>query len=132
MTDQDTPQPAGSDDTASPERIERFRSDVAGLDVAEAVPKQEKYLLWAGIALVVVGIVVVFVGYWGASDTAVLAEQMPYMLSGGAIGLALVIVGAVLIGRYSMAKLFRFWLALLVSEHRTQADRIVEAIERRQ
>lgn len=132
MTDQDTPQPAGSDDTASPERIERFRSDVSGLDVAEAVPKQEKYLLWAGIALVVVGIVVVFVGYWGASDTAVLAEQMPYMLSGGAIGLALVIVGAVLIGRYSMAKLFRFWLALLVSEHRTQADRIVEAIERRQ
>ncbi len=120
--------PSGTD--TSPDRMERFRSDVAGLAVPEAVPKQETYLLWGGIALVIVGVVIVFIGYWGASGTAVLAEQMPYMLSGGAIGLALVIVGAVLIGRYSMARLFRFWLALLVAEHRTQADRIVEALER--
>jgi CII-binding regulator of phage lambda lysogenization HflD len=50
------------------------------------------------------------------------------MLSGGAIGLALVIVGSVLIGRYSMARLFRYWLALLVAEHRLQTDRLIDAV----
>lgn len=109
-------------------RADTFRDDVAALDVPTPTAKRESWLLWAGSALVAIGILVVFAGYWGASGTTSVAEQMPYLLSGGGIGLALVIVGSVLIGRYSMAKLFRFWLALLVAEHRAQTDRLVEAL----
>lgn len=110
------------------DRVERFSSDVAALDVPAATPQGEKYLLWSGIALAVIGVILVFAGYWGASGTANVADQLPYMLSGGALGLALVVVGAVLIGRYSMAKVFRFWLAALVAEHRAQTDRLVDAL----
>ncbi len=116
-------------DPAASSRVDQFQDGVAGLDVPTPMPRNESWLLWGGIALVVIGVIVVFAGYWGASGTDNVAEQMPYMLSGGAIGLALVIVGSVLIGRYSMAKLFRYWLALLVAEHRTQTDRLVAALE---
>lgn len=132
MTHDDSTQhdtPARSESSRS--RVQRFQGDVAALDVPIPEVKREAWLLWGGIALVVIGVIVVFAGYWGASGTSNIAEQMPYMLSGGAIGLALVIIGSVLVGRYSMAKLFRYWLALLVAEHRSQTDRLVEAIEGR-
>ena len=131
MTQQDTtPQekPVSNDNPNS--RVDTFRHDVAALNVPTSNVKRESWLLWGGIALVVVGVVVVFAGYWGASGTTNVAEQMPYLLSGGGIGLALVIIGSVLVGRYSMARLFRYWLALLVAEHRAQTDRLVDAIER--
>ena len=125
MTQQETPRP----NAQGRSRVDDFEQGVAGLDVPSTPPTRESWLLWGGIGLVVIGIIVVFSGYWGASGTANVADQLPYMLSGGAIGLALVVVGSVLIGRYSMAKLFRFWLALLVAEHRTQTDRLIEALE---
>ncbi|MBS1847244.1 MAG: hypothetical protein JST73_03115 [Actinobacteria bacterium] len=119
---------ATSTSASDSDRVRRFERDVAGLDVPVAAAQRESWLLWGGVVLVVAGVAAVFVGYWGASGTTNVADQMPYMLSGGAIGLALVIVGSVLIGRYSMAKLFRFWLALLVAEHRSQTDRLIEAL----
>ncbi len=125
MTQQETPRP----NAQGRSRVDEFEQGVAGLEVPATPPAHESWLLWGGIALVAIGMLVVFSGYWGASGTANVADQLPYMLSGGAIGLALVVVGAVLIGRYSMAKLFRFWLALLVAEHRTQTDRLIEALE---
>jgi hypothetical protein len=123
-----TEQHASSPAAPASSRIDEFRDGVAGLDVPTASPRSESWVLYAGIALVVVGAIAIFAGYWGASGTVSPAEQLPYMLSGGAIGLALVVVGAVLIGRYSMARLFRYWLALLVAEHRAQTDRLVDAL----
>lgn len=121
-----------TDQTQASSRVDEFQSAVSALDVPAHAPKSESWWLWGGAGLVILGIILVFAGYWGASGTASPAEQLPYMLSGGAIGLALVIVGAVLVGRYSMAKLFRFWLALLVAENRAQTDRIVDALGKRQ
>jgi len=124
MTQQDAPV------TSSPvtPRIEQFNEGVASLDVPTPSPRAETWLLYGGIGFVVVGVILIFAGYWGASGTTDPASQLPYMLSGGAIGLALVIVGSVLIGRYSMARLFRYWLALLVAEHRLQTDRLIDAV----
>lgn len=117
-------------EAAAPDRVTRFNEGVARLDVPAPSPKAETWILWGGIVFVAVGMIVIFAGYWGASGTTDPAAQLPYMLSGGAIGLALVVVGAILIGRYSMARLFRFWLALLVAEHRVQTDRLIEAMGR--
>ncbi len=118
-----------SDDGAS--RSDRFRGDVATLDVPTPSTSSETRWLYGGVGLALVGVVFIAVGYWGASGTADPAQQLPYMLSGGAMGLALVVMGAFLVGRYSMARLMRFWLALLVAEHRAQTDRLVEALEAR-
>lgn len=115
-------------DQSSQTRVERFSGDVSELDVPVPSSKRETQLLTVGVALVVLGVISILAGYWGASGTVNPAEQLPYMLSGGAVGLALVVVGAFLVGRYSMARLFRFWLARLLVEQRTQTDRIVEAI----
>jgi hypothetical protein len=52
-----------------------------------------------GIALVViaVGLLAIGLGYNGAAGTAVLAAQFPYLLSGGVLGLSLVVLGSALI-----------------------------------
>ena len=125
MTQQEVPT------TESPvtSRVGRFSEGVAALDVPAPSPKAETWILWGGIGFVAIGVIAIFAGYWGASGTTDPASQLPYMLSGGAIGLAFVIVGSILIGRYTMARLFRYWLALLVAEYRTQTDRVVDSIE---
>jgi hypothetical protein len=46
------------------------------------------------------------------------------------MGLALIIAGAALFVRYSLARYLRFWLIRLTYESRANTDRIVEAIER--
>ena len=52
-----------------------------------------------GVALVVIalGILAIGLGYNGAAGTPVLAAQFPYLLSGGVLGLSLVILGSSLI-----------------------------------
>jgi hypothetical protein len=56
-------------------------------------------------------------------------QEIPYVVSGGIFGLALVFIGAALFARYSVARLLRFWLARVVADSQLQTDRLVEAIE---
>lgn len=107
-----------------------FAARVQQMRVPEPKADREALLLKLGAALVVVGLVLVAAGYWGASGTASVAEQVPYAISGGAGGLALVVVGAALITRFSLARLMRYWLARVVYEHQVQTDRTVEALGR--
>ena len=60
-----------------------------GLDLTVAIP----------IAVIVIGAVLLFAGYWGASDTANPGDQIPHLASGTVHGLALVIGGAILLLR---------------------------------
>lgn len=53
-------------------------------------------LIWLTIAL---GVVLLFAGYWGASDSTDPGEQLPYLASGTVPGVALVIVGCALLMR---------------------------------
>lgn len=50
-----------------------------------------------GSALVVAGLAAIVVGYLGAAGTLVVGLQMPYLISGGILGLALVVFGAALL-----------------------------------
>jgi hypothetical protein len=47
-----------------------------------------------GWALAVVGAVALFLGWYGVSGTPVPAKQVPYLVSGGLGGVALVVLGA--------------------------------------
>jgi hypothetical protein len=51
----------------------------------------------AGLVVVLVGLVVVFLGWNGAASYNFLPAQFPYLISGGLGGLALVVLGAALI-----------------------------------
>ena len=50
-----------------------------------------------GFSLVVLGAVVVFVGYAGVSGTPFVADQLSYLMSGGIVGLFLLGTGATFI-----------------------------------
>lgn len=55
--------------------------------------------LWGPVVLAVVGAVLLFAGYWGASDSTTPGEQLPHLASGTIPGAALVIAAAVLLHR---------------------------------
>ena len=81
----------------------------------------ERTLLYAGGGLGVVGLLVVLLGWWGASHTINLQEQVPYMISGGLFGLALVFLGGF--------AYFAYWVTRLVQEQRRQTDALLDALQ---
>lgn len=54
----------------------------------------DRVLGWSGIFL---GCVVVWLGWLGVSGTALTYEQLPYLISGGLFGIALIAVGSTLL-----------------------------------
>jgi hypothetical protein len=124
VTDIDTPnRDAGG-------RLAQFQAEVERLRIKGSSPTVEQRLLTAGVVLMPLGVVLVLVGWYGASGTDESTDQMSYLISGGVLGLALAVVGAALFLRYSLARYFRYWLMRLIYEERTSTDRNVEALER--
>lgn len=72
----------------------------------EETPDPALFWRWVGGAtrpligwvLAAVGVIVIIVGWFGVSGEALVAKQLPYLISGGLGGVALVGVGAALIG----------------------------------
>lgn len=116
--------------TDEPDRLEEFQAELARLRVKRASPSTEQRLLLAGAVLMPLGLVLVLVGYLGASGTTELSSQVPYLISGGLLGLGLTIVGAALFLRYSLGRYLRFWLLRMIYEEHRTADRQVDALER--
>lgn len=52
----------------------------------------------AGVCISAVGVIVVALGWYGAAHTTILQYQVPYLISGGMLGAALIVLGGV----YSM------------------------------
>ena len=115
-----------SDDAAP--RLDDFDAELRRLKVRATTPDTEARLLLAGLVLMPLGLVLVLVGWFGASGTTEFSSQVPYLLSGGLLGLGLTVVGAALFLRYSLARYLRFWLLRLVYEERAASDRNVEAL----
>ena len=61
----------------------------------------------AGWALVGAGLLALLLGYIGVSGESLVAKQLPYLVSGGLVGIALVFLGAVLLGLHDLAGLSR-------------------------
>ena len=72
--------------------------------------------LLVGLAGVVmtVGLLAIILGWVGASRSTILEEQMPYLISGGLLGVALSTIGALL--------LFTHWLTVGIREARQRED----------
>jgi hypothetical protein len=80
------------DDEAT-RRHQRLASAVRGLRTRAGGTDLANVLLTAGGILLPLGIVLILLGWLGVSHTTDVFEQMPYMVSGGLLGLALVVAG---------------------------------------
>src|SRR5260370_28062758 len=80
-----------------------------------AVVPMERWLLALGGGLILAGIVLVVIGWVGTSRTVLVAGQIPYVVSGGLLGLWLIFLGGFLY--------FGYWLALLFRDGRERGER---------
>jgi hypothetical protein len=100
----------------------RLADSLARLRRRTKLVATERWLLVAGSVMVPLGGILVILGWFGASHTGRLFEQIPYMISGGLFGLVLVIAGGFCY--------FGYWLARLVSDERQQSNQLLEALVR--
>lgn len=112
------------------DRVEEFQTEIRALKLRAGGAESEKRLLALGVVMGVAGVVLAVLGGIQASSDAIAANQRAAVATGSFIGIALLIGGAALFVRYSLARYMRFWLVRLVHESRANTDRIVEAIER--
>lgn len=54
-----------------------------------------RMLTYAATAMVCLGLIIIYLGYNGAATHTSIVQQFPYLLSGGMVGLALVLAGAI-------------------------------------
>ena len=66
-------------------------------------------------ALALLGVLALILGWWGVSGTGVAAEQNPYLISGGLLGIALIGIGCTL---WLSADLQDEWRRLDAAEER--------------
>jgi len=95
---------------------------VAGLRTRATGGELDRALLLVGGLLLPLGILLIVLGWLGASHTVLLFEQLPYVLSGGLLGLALVFAGGFIY--------FGYWQTLIVRESRTQHRELVASLGR--
>jgi hypothetical protein len=93
--------------------MERLRSAVERIRVRAQRPEADRWLMVGGAVLLVLGLGVIGLAWFGASHTPFVFEQIPYLISGGVLGLALVFAGGFLY--------FAYWLTRMVRDVRGQS-----------
>ena len=74
----------------------------------------ERRIAVAGATMAAGGIVLVLLGWYGAANTSRLYLQIPYLISGGLLGVVLAVAGG--------CTFLASWLTRLVQEERSRAD----------
>ena len=108
-------------------RRARFREAVVRLSERARTTELLKMLLLPGAFFIVAGFVFMFLGWYGAARTPRAIEQMPYLISGGFIGLGMVFVGGLLLAS-------AFWMGMLQrfsEEADERAERRIAELDRR-
>ena len=103
------------------ERVRRLSRAVARIKTRGGLLEAPRLLMWGGSILMSLGLGLIGVAWYGAAHTPYLFEQVPYMISGGLLGLGLAFVGGFMY--------FAFWLTRLLQDSRIQAARQAAALE---
>jgi len=77
-----------------------------------SVFRRDHFLLSVSAVLMTLGIAVIIIGWAGAARATLVEEQLPYVISGGLLGVALAVIGAL--------TLFTHWLTVSIRESRAQ------------
>lgn len=108
------------------DRIERLQAEAARLDVARSGSRDSLYQTVA-LVLMVVGVVGGFVAYQaslGSDDP----RDIQSMIVLAIMLLGLVVIGAAVFLRYSLAKFLRFWLLRQLYEGQAHIDELVGSL----
>ena len=87
---------ATTDVRVDPRRA-RFREAVTGLASRARSGDLLRMVLMPASVLLLLGFAFMLLGWWGAAHTHRQIEQIPYLISGGLIGFAMVVLGGLLL-----------------------------------
>jgi hypothetical protein len=100
----------------------RLADAVRNLATRASRPDAERVLRLAGPVLLPTGAIVILLGWYGAANTTRVFLQIPYLISGGLLGLGLMFAGGFLY--------FARWITDLLEESRRTATEAHEVAER--
>src|SRR5690348_11311642 len=105
--------------TGGPSMDERQKRLTEGADAIAAeqrrsILRHPNFLLGVAGTLMTAGLALILLGWLGSAHSTVIEEQVPYMISGGLLGVALAIVGAVCF--------FSHWVTVLIREARQHEE----------
>jgi hypothetical protein len=80
----------------------------------------EQVLAVVSAVLLPLGILMILLGWYGAAHTPYLFEQLPYLISGGILGLGLAVVGGLIY--------FGSWIARSAAEQRGKSEEVAELL----
>ena len=105
-------------------RQQRLAAAVKNLRTHQSLSSMpvDRWVLIAGAIMVPLGIALIILGWYGAAHKALIIQQFPYLISGGILGLGLMITGGL--------AYFGYWITRLVQENRTNTRDIIAAIDR--
>jgi len=124
MTDAATvPAPDASTNGAG-SRQQRLAAAVKNLRTRQSLTTMpvDRWVLIAGAVMVPLGLALMILAWYGAAHKPLIIQQFPYLLSGGLIGLGLMITGGL--------AYFGYWVTRLVQENRTNTRLLIDAIDR--
>jgi hypothetical protein len=99
-------------------RRARFREAVTGLAARARGGDLLRMIILPASVLLLTGFAFMLFGWWGAAHTHRQIEQIPYLISGGLIGFAMVILGGLLLAT-------SIWLATLQQVQQRADERAV-------
>ncbi len=94
------------------EREQRLTEGAEGLAGGQrrSILRNPNFLLIVAGTVMTAGLALIVLGWVGAAHSTVIEEQTPYLISGGLLGVALAIIGAVCF--------FSHWVTVLIREAR--------------
>jgi hypothetical protein len=107
---------------ASTSRFGRLTDAVSQLRTRAVGGNLDRWMLIIGGVLMPLGVLLIILGWVGASHTPLPFEQTPYLISGGILGLALVVAGGFVY--------FAYWQTIRVRESREQTEAVTAALAR--
>jgi hypothetical protein len=108
------------------DRIEQFKAEVADMRLRDPATGRDRLLLRLGAAGMAAGVALAVVAYFLSHGTTNALQQRDAMVQ-ALIGLTLVVAGAALFVKASLATFLRFWMARLCYEQQAQTDRLLAA-----
>lgn len=116
--------------TTTNERVERFKAEAAELNLKAGNPNRESQLQVFGVLLIVAGIAVAWLAYFGSpglSDQRDVQTKTTLAIA----GLTLTVTGGFIFLRYSLGKFFRLWLLRQMYEGQMHTELMVDAVKQR-
>ena len=100
------------------QRHARLVDSLRRLRTSAGSGQMDRALMMTGAVLLPVGLVLILLGWFGASHTTLAFEQISYLISGGLLGLGLTFAGGFLY--------FAAWVTRLLRDGREQNEKLLQ------